>query len=197
MNTAYCRVAALSLLALAAGSASAARPSYDCTRKLQSTVEEQICADEKLAALDRKLAEVFKAAQGKSKGKSGSTLKAEQIGWIKGRNECWKSPIQQQCITDNYEQRIAELQARFSLVAATASVEYVCDGDSVPVSASFFATEPPSVLARRGDDSQTLLSVPSASGSRYEGRNVSLYEHQGEALITWGPDGSERNCRKK
>lgn len=187
--------AALTLCSLPAF---AARPSYDCTKPLKATVEEQICADERLAALDRKLAETYKAAQGKAKGKDGSLLKAEQSGWIKGRNDCWKSPTQHQCISDNYTQRIAELQARYGLLAASANAEYLCEGDSVAIQAAFFPTEPPSVQARHGDETQILLSVPSGNqGSRYEGRNVSLYEHDGETLITWGVEGTQKQCKKK
>lgn len=187
--------AALTLCSLPAF---AARPSYDCTKPLKATVEEQICADEKLAALDRKLAETYKAAQAKTKGKDASLLKAEQSGWIKGRNDCWKNPGQQQCISDNYTQRIAELQARFSLLAASASAEYLCEDDSVPIRADFFPTDPPSIQARRGDETQILMSVPSGNqGSRYEGRNVSLFEHDGETLITWGAEGTQKQCKKK
>lgn len=187
--------AALTLCSLPAF---AARPSYDCTKPLQATVEEQICTDEKLAALDRKLAETYKAAQARTKGKDASLLKAEQSGWIKGRNDCWKSPGQQQCISDNYIQRIAELQARYSLLSASANAEFVCEGDSVTIQAAYFPTEPPSIQAKRGDESQILMSVPSGNqGSRYEGRNVSFYEHDGETLITWGVDGTQKHCKKK
>ena len=38
---------------------------------------------------------------------------------------------------------------------------------------------------------------PSASGARYQGRNESLWEHQGEARITWGPRAPQMRCAKR
>ncbi|MFO1429136.1 MAG: hypothetical protein U1F76_03195 [Candidatus Competibacteraceae bacterium] len=40
------------------------------------------------------------------------TLKAEQRGWVKGRNDCWKAGDQRGCIKSEYEARIRELKDR-------------------------------------------------------------------------------------
>ena len=54
------------------------------------------------------------------------------------------------------------------------------------------------IQAKRGDETQILMSVPSGNqGSRYEGRNVSLYEHDGQTLITWGVEATQKQCKKK
>jgi uncharacterized protein len=39
-------------------------------------------------------------------------LKAEQSGWVKGRNECWKADDKRACIKGEYESRINELKDR-------------------------------------------------------------------------------------
>ena len=41
-----------------------------------------------------------------------ASLKAEQRGWIKGRNDCWKTSDQRGCIKSAYEERISELENR-------------------------------------------------------------------------------------
>lgn len=37
----------------------------------------------------------------------------------------------------------------------------------------------------------------SASGSKYQGRNEILWEHQGEALVTWGYGAAEIRCTRQ
>lgn len=39
-------------------------------------------------------------------------LKAEQRGWVKGRNDCWKSGDQRGCVKRSYDERIGELKDR-------------------------------------------------------------------------------------
>jgi hypothetical protein len=41
-----------------------------------------------------------------------------------------------------------------------------------------------------------MFQQPSASGIRYQGRNESLWEHQGEASITWGHEAPELHRTK-
>ena len=65
-------------------------PTFDCA-KAQGEVEQLVCSDPALAALDRKLDQVYKAAAAKATGKLAARLRAEQRGWVKGRNECWKA----------------------------------------------------------------------------------------------------------
>lgn len=65
-------------------------PAFDCA-KAQGEVAQLICKDEGLAALDRKLDRVYKAAQAEARDDVGKTLVAEQRGWVKGRDDCWKT----------------------------------------------------------------------------------------------------------
>jgi hypothetical protein len=52
------------------------------------------------------------------------------------------------------------------------------------VIATFFQTEPSSAVAEFGDQSSLMYLQPTASGSKYQGRNETLWEHQGKAVIT-------------
>ncbi|WP_371263928.1 MliC family protein [Nitrosomonas sp. Nm58] len=46
---------------------------------------------------------------------------------------------------------------------------------------TFFQTDPPTLIAERGDQVSLMYLQPSASGSKYQGRNESLWEHKGGA----------------
>ncbi|SHE93132.1 Uncharacterized protein YPO0702 [Microbulbifer donghaiensis] len=172
-------------------------PSYSCEGVETGSIEAMVCSDAELAALDRKLADVYAKASAKAANERPPLLKAEQRGWIKGRNECWKSDDKRNCVADEYQRRIAELQARYRLVAATGPVTYVCgDNPANEVVATYFQTDPPTLIAERGDSVSLMFLQPSASGSKYQGRNESLWEHQGEAKIIWGYGADEMHCRK-
>ena len=87
-------------------------PTFDCA-KASGEVEKLICADDELAALDRKMAEVYaKAVESWSSESSEEVTKqrAMQRGWISGRNDCWKSDDVKACAVLAYRTRIAELQ---------------------------------------------------------------------------------------
>jgi uncharacterized protein len=125
-------------------------------------------------------------------------LKAEQRGWVKGRDECWKSGDERRCVEDAYERRIAELQAGYRLVPSTGPVWFSCDGDPAnEVVVTFFQTDPPTLIAERGDSVSLMYLQPSGSGSKYQGRNETFWEHGGEALVTWGYGAAEMHCTKR
>lgn len=168
------------------------KPSYDCSAKLDSSIEELICRDVSLAALDRQMAEVFAAASKTQLAQQDKYFKASQRGWIKGRNDCWKADDKRQCVVDRYRQRISELQIQYRLVPITGSATYLCDG--LVVTATYFATEPSALLARYKGEESIMRVTRSASGSHYVGRNESIWEHQGEATIVWGYGAPEMYC---
>ena len=178
--------------------AGAKGPSFDCAKVEAGSIEEMVCKDKGLTALDRKLAEVYSAASQKAVNEHPPLLKAEQRGWIKGRNDCWKSADRRKCVEDNYRLRITELQAKYRLVPGTGPVTYACDGDPKnEVVVTFFKTDPPTLIAERGDQVSLMYLQPAASGTRYQGPNESFWEHQGEATITWGYGAPEMRCTKK
>ena len=174
-----------------------AEPAFDCA-KAQGSIEEMICKDDHLADLDRKLAEVYAAAARKSVNEHPPVLKAEQRGWIKGRNACWKNDDPRACTATEYRRRTAELQARYRLVPEKGPFRFACDGEPRnDVVVIFFETEPPTLIAERGDQVSLMYRQPSGSGTRYQGRNETFWEHQGEATIVWGYDAPEMRCVRK
>lgn len=185
-------------LLLALPQSLAAVPAFDCGQVEAGSIEAQICQSEALSALDRNMAKVYKAAQQKASNEHPPVLKAEQRGWIKGRNDCWKSDDQPTCVADSYRLRIAELQARYRLIEATGPVFYQCDGNPAKeVVASFFRTEPPTAIVEFGDRSSLMYQQPSGSGARYQGQNESFWEHQGEAIVVWGYEAPEMKCQAR
>lgn len=173
-------------------------PSFDCNKLGQNpaAAERLICEDAELAALDRQLAKVYSGAREKAHNEHPPMLKAEQRGWIKGRNECWKSSDLKSCVTDNYLLRIAELQARYRLLAERGPFFWDCGANGELV-VSFFDTEPRTLIAERGDSVSLMYSERSASGAKYQGRNESFWEHQGEATVTWGYGSEPFSCKLK
>ena len=182
-------------IASVAGLVAAGEPSFDCSAVEPGSIEALVCGDDGLSALDRMLAEVYGEASKKAVNEHPPMLKAEQRGWIKGRDECWKSEDVATCVEDAYRLRIAELQARYRLVEPHGPVFYQCGGQpSNEVVATFFDTDPPTAIVERGDSSSLMFLQPSASGAKYQGRNESFWEHHGEATVTWGYDGPELRC---
>jgi uncharacterized protein len=179
------------------GSVMVTGPSYDCGNVQVNSIEELICKDNDLAVLDRKLSIIYSAAAKKATNEYPPVLKAEQRGWIKGRNECWKAEDKHACVKDEYKRRIAELQARYRLVQGNGPVHFICDENSVnEVIVTFFQTDPPTLIAERGDRVSLMYLQPSGSGTKYTGRNETYWEHQGEASITWGYGAPQMRCKK-
>jgi uncharacterized protein len=96
---------------LLAVNAWAASPSFDCA-KAQSSVEKLICNDAELAELDRSLSSLYGTLLKHTPASGQKTLKAEQRGWVKGRDECWKSDDMRGCVKSEYESRIRALKDR-------------------------------------------------------------------------------------
>jgi uncharacterized protein len=173
-------------------------PSFDCSQKLVSSIEQRICRDAKLAGLDREWADVSAAAVAKSTAADAQSLQASQRSFIKSRNDCWKNNDVQGCVENSYRRRIAELQARYALVKAVGTARYKCPGSpEQEAAADFFATDPPTAIVQYAGATQLMFVAPSGSGARYTGGNRQLWEHQGVALLNWGPGAREMSCPKQ
>lgn len=184
------------MLALLASPALGDGPSFDCD-KADGSVEEMICADAELAALDVELDAVWRQAMALSQDSPDlTTYRAEQRGWIKGRNDCWKSDDVRACVVSCYRDRIAEIQARWRLVEARGPfffVEAANPADEIAV--TYFATDPQVAILERGDQTVVAYQAVSASGARYEGRNVTFWTKGDEALVTWGHEAPQQTYR--
>ena len=121
--------AGLLLLSLPTGAhAQAEGPNFDCRKAGTRTVPQLICQDAALSSLDRQLAVVYAAALKKATTERPPVLRAHQRGWIKGRDDCWKSTDVRVCVDTAYRQRIAELQALYRLVDSRGPFTWACDG---------------------------------------------------------------------
>lgn len=172
-------------------------PAFDCSKAIDGSIEQLICQDPVLAQLDLTLTQIYAEATAKAISENSPLLQTEQDGWIKGRNECWKSADKYLCVKTEYERRIAELQARYQLVESTGPVKFRCsDAPADEILVTFYASNTPTLIAERGDLTSLMFQTPAASGSKYQGRNESLWEHQGEARIVWGYETPELVCTK-
>ncbi|MBB1603542.1 hypothetical protein A9977_26275 [Variovorax sp. UMC13] len=191
----------------AARQALAAAPSFDCSRA-EGAVQQAVCQDDMLAALDRENARLYTLAR-KASGQNTQqrkTLAATQRGWIKGRDDCWKSTDAKACTRDAYVVRIAELRAalppatrrndRGSLSIGPLAVR--CPGDAPALNATFVNVEP-ALVDLAGPDRHHVLGIAmSGSGARYTGRfdqGEALFWQKGPEAIVQLPGGPEQNCR--
>lgn len=188
---------ALASTALATPALAADGPSFDCKKVERGSIAALVCGDAGLAQLDRKLTEVYGAARKvAAKMKPPYPLVAEQRGWVKGRDDCWKSEDKRGCVEGEYKRRTAELQARYRLLAPRGPVRMACDGDARnEVVVSYFATDPPSLIAERGDQTSWMLQETKDGATRYVGRNETLQEQGGVSTVVWGYQAKPMSCK--
>lgn len=176
--------------------AMAGDPSFACAKVQDGSILDMVCQDSNLSALDRKLAAVYQAAAAKVTDGQRPMLRTEQRGWIKGRDDCWKSADKHSCIVNEYQHRIAFLQARYSLIPGTGPISYCCDnkpGNDIVV--TYYSTDPPTLMARFRNRTSLMFLQVAASGAKYQGRNETFWEHHGEAWVTWGYGALEMHCK--
>ncbi|GAA6129783.1 MliC family protein [Halopseudomonas sabulinigri] len=198
MNKAPVCIAIATLLGLAATQPlhAAEGPSFDCSKAQAGSIEQLICDDSSLAALDRQLAEVYSAAQKKAANEQPPMLKAEQRGWLSGRNECWKEDDKNACVREAYSMRIAELQARYRLAEMTSVITYACDNNRAnELVVSHFSTSPATLIADYGDSTSLMYQQTSTEGSQYRGRNESIAFNDDEAVVVWGYEATPMHCK--
>jgi uncharacterized protein len=161
-------------------------PTFDCA-KASGQVETLICKDEELAALDRRMGAVYAAALKNWPANIAAEQRASQRGWIKGRNDCWKSEDVRACVLAGYRGRIVELQITSGQLEVPKPVGYTCAGsENRPFTVTFYQqTDPPSAVITYGDDQVIAFAAVSASGAKYTAANVEFWEHQGEARVNW------------
>jgi uncharacterized protein len=166
------RMVGLVVLGLCVGEVAAEGPSFDCMQKELSSAEKLICSDNELTEMDKELNQVFQEAKKVDAKVVKGTLAAEQRGWIKGRNECWKESDLRACIKAAYLRRTSELQARYKLLSPVKVITYACDNNPAhELLVSFFATKQPSAVIEHGDDTFYLFED---AKDHYQGRNETL-----------------------
>jgi uncharacterized protein len=174
------------------GLALATSPSFDC-KHAEGQTEQLICKDETLARLDRETTRLYGLALDAHSlpAAQKKTLLAEQRGWIKGRNDCWKSADGKACATNSYLQRIYELRHAYAGARtqddkgiSRGPFDIRCPGVAAVIAGTFVQTEPGFAYLRWLDQQLMLRQTPAASGARYAATT-----NDGEAMF-WdkGPD---------
>ena len=170
----------------------AAKPAFKC-KNLNSSIEEMVCKDAKLAELDQKLQAIYDKALKKIPKDEIKTQKAIQRGWIKGRNDCWKADDKRQCVEFNYESRMTELQIMAGDVIVPNPVVFDCGKDQ-RISAYFYQdTQIPAAVLNLVPEQVLAFISPSGSGAKYEGQNVSFWNKGDEAMVKW--KGKDLTCK--
>ncbi len=83
------------------------------------------------------------------------------------------------------------------LVPGYSPFRFICDGDPAKEVIITFLQSDPSSLVAEFDGSVALMYVQtSGSGTRYQGKDKTFWEHQGEATITWGDDMPKMLCKQ-
>jgi uncharacterized protein len=169
-----------------AASAALVKPSFDCAAASRDT-EKLVCTDPVLAALDLQLDAQFKAAMA-ANGADTKALAATQRGWLKGRDDCWKSGDMPRCILESYKTQLVRLQLDSGKVMVPTPVEYVCDDKSKPLTAVFYnELDPKAAVITLGSDQAIAFPQPAASGARYGREGLDFWEHQGDVQLDfWG-----------
>jgi len=180
-------IAAASLLARipAARGAEADAGSVDCANP-SGGVATTICGDAALAALDRKLVDVYAAAAKAAAPEQRNRLFAEQQSWLDDRRRCTGAQAKADCMKDLYVRRIADLQATFKLVKSRGPFRFACGkAPDDYMTAQYFETEPPTARLFHDGRTVTAYIARAGSGARYENANVSFWEHEGQASVVW------------
>ncbi|MCV6823890.1 MULTISPECIES: MliC family protein [Halocynthiibacter] len=187
---------------------SGSKPAFDCA-KASSEVENAICADPRLGQLDQELSRVYNLAVNGPNMTADrlKELKAYQRGWIKGRDECWKSQSDlTDCVVDNYALRINEIRTGYADARAddasgvsVGPFPYVCDGLTAVVSVGFVNVDPGVVTLRWADNAVALDQVQAASGAKYEGETyrgkVGFWSKGDEAIFSLS-DRGDMQCKQ-
>lgn len=187
---------AIALLSLSPRLWASEAASYDCSEPSIGTIDAMICRSPALSSLDQQMSEVYAAAQAKAVNEHPASLKSEQRGWLKGRDECWKQDDKNQCVTDAYTQRIAELQARYRLIKIADVLTFACnDNPDDELVVSHFATQPATLIADYRESLSLMYRQPSADGVQYQGRNESIAFKANEAVVVWGYEAKPVICK--
>ena len=162
-------------------------PSFDC-RKAVGDVQALICKDADLAALDRKMDEVFRAASSKAR-KDRKALRAEQDDWLRSRDECPQDrDAMPACVGRAYQSRIGELQALYELVPSRGPYTFDCANRADPIVVKYFNTDPASARLQRGSETVIAWSEPGAKGTKFVAPDVSFLVKGMSAQVEWRND---------
>jgi uncharacterized protein len=172
-----------------------AAPLPDCGSTHDATVR-LICADPALGAQQSKEQELYAVALEELPAAERSVQQDREAAWRHERANCASAQEPHRCLSDQLGRRLVELQITLKQVPVFAAVTYRCEGPKVTrLFASYYRTEPAAVRLRYQDQEVFAFVAAAASGARYRGKDVEIWEHQGVARFTW--HGRQLSCPKQ
>jgi uncharacterized protein len=158
--------------------------------------ERLICADPALGAQQSKQQELYAKALDVLPAAERSVQQDREAAWRHERTGCASAQDPHRCLSEQLGRRCAELQITLKQVPVFAAVTYRCGGPRVTrLFASYYRTEPAAVRLRYHDQEAFAFVAAAASGGRYRGEDVQIWEHQGVARFTW--HGRQMSCPKQ
>ncbi|HWU63464.1 MAG TPA: MliC family protein [Ensifer sp.] len=180
----------------------AAKPSFDCTTA-RHAIEEMVCEDADLAALDVQLAAVFESALKKVQAMPNTApeirhMKAYELRWSRERNECARSKDARDCTVESYRNRIADLQARFFLARSKSPLVYMCqDNPKNELIVTYVDSDPATVRLDRAGKTVITFKDDEGDGKRFANPQGVSFDVEGDmALVNW-PTGHEFECTQR
>jgi uncharacterized protein len=153
------------------------------------------CAEPPLSAPEVQLARQYQARLTQAPPDTQQALLAQQAAWLSARRACAGEVDADACRVQLLAVNRAALEIAAHRIPVFAAVTYRCPGpDGGALAASYYRSDPPAVQVRYGGEELFAFIARSASGSRYLGPDVELWEHQGVARLSW--HGRQLECPK-
>jgi uncharacterized protein len=163
--------ALIAVLVALPGPATAASPSFDCSRA-SAPIEKLICSSDPLAELDGKAGALFRALREAQDEATRATSLQEQRRWLQSRlSQCHvpatgevppdAAEAARRCLTDLYQARVAALQARIALATPTIAAP----GNAAQASAPQASAAQANAAQASAPQANAAPAVNGASGS--------------------------------
>lgn len=154
----------------------------ECT-KTDHVVEQLVCNDPQLAALDRRLSDAYKAALARPDTDKAGLATTQRV-WEARRDGCAQNSDMRTCVLEAYESALVELAINDPATIAPPVITYNCPPDSSPLTAQFYnQLDPHSALLNWKGDREIVFIQPSGSGARYGRQGIEYWEHQGQVTV--------------
>ena len=188
--------AALALLCVptpaAPGQAPGTGPSFDCAAAT-TAVETLTCADEGLAALDRRLQQVYTRGVAWWPEEITADERGIHQAWMASRGACADADVDlRACVAGAYVLRIIDVQIRAGLLGAPTTI--TCEAGQTVTIGFFLDADRPSGLVTVGDERTVVFLAPplqddaltpGAAVVTYEGPRALFLESPAGGTLEW------------
>jgi uncharacterized protein len=177
-------------------------PSFDCSGVRHGSIEELICGEPLLAALDVELARLYKLATVPASG-DASAMQRAQERWIEVRNACAGKKTSAVCARDRYVDRIDALRTQSNAARSAddkgislGPFAYTCGGITGTVRATFVNADTHLARVQNGTRVWIMVEQLSGSGARYESSTggAQFWSHGRDALFRAAANGPDAQC---